>query len=185
MKTNPLEDFIRANRDAFDNAEPPPALFAKISEQLPPASPSLPLRSFRFGLRHAAAAAALVVLAFAAGMGMATWQNQKMLAEVTRIQPDFAEAEQYYRIQISQRIRQLKATPGNHQPVLNDIRQLDQLMGELRRELAQAPAAAEEQIVANLIQTYKIKIDILEKVLDRRSAQPQPFNKINTHDTEL
>jgi hypothetical protein len=185
MKTNPLEDFIRANREAFDQADPPTDLFDRIREQLPAPVPQQQPRIIRLGLRQVAAAAAVILMAFLAGMGMASWRQQQIQARVTRIQPDFVEAEQYYRIQVRQRIRQLETTAGNNELVLSDIRQLDQLVEELRQELSQAPAGAEEQIVANLIKTYKIKIDILEKVLDRRASYQQQPTTTNTHDTEL
>jgi uncharacterized protein HemX len=185
MKTNPLEDFIRSNREALDQTDPPTDLFDRIQEQLPAPVPQQQPRVIHLGLRQVAAAAAVILMAFLAGMGISGWQQQQIQARATRIQPDFAEAEQYYRIQVRQRIRQLETTAGNNEAVLSDIRQLDQLMEELRHELSQAPVGAEEQIVANLIQTYKIKIDILEKVLEHRASHKQPLIKTHSHEQEL
>lgn len=55
--------------------------------------------------------------------------------------------------------------PETDPSVLADLRQIDDIQKELKQELDDAPASAREEIVKRMIDNYKIKLGILERVL--------------------
>ena len=63
--------------------------------------------------------------------------------------------------------------------VLSDLKQIDVVQEELKAELQNAPASTREEIVQRVIDNYKIKIGILERVLEHvgDSSQKNLNNK--------
>ena len=49
---------------------------------------------------------------------------------------------------------------------MQDIEQLDKIMDELRRELASVPEGNRQQVVRAMIENYKSKTAILQRVLE-------------------
>lgn len=189
MKRDHLENFITQHRAELDTDHPPLYLWAAIERRLeedsattaaPAPSQAVRLRLLP-RLRLAAGIAALLVTGFMAGLYMAN-QPANAMTYIERVNPDFRDAEQYYNAQIQDKLRQLAAYQSENQAVTEDLAQLDATMAELRRELASAPAGAEEQIVAELLRSYRAKVAILEKVLD--SIQAHHTNQSKTQQNE-
>lgn len=194
MKHDKLERFILEHREEFDTAHPPLHLWAGIERQLPVAAHQVsgaapqdtgPARIIPMlsRLKYAAAVAALLVIGFTAGLTLARQQQTSAMAEIERVNPDFGDAELYYTGQIDEKLQLLASYGADKQTVLEDLAQVDEIMEELRQELAGAPAGAEEQIVANLIISYRNKLDILEKVLE--SAQAKQDYQSKTQNNEI
>ena len=171
MKHDSLEQFIRDHRSEFDAEHPPLHIWAGIERQLgrqektEHAGRTAPVFSLS-RLKMAAGIAALLVVGFMAGLGLARQQQSSVVAEIEQVNPDFRDAEKYYNEQIDSKIAQLASYNTEAAPVLEDLAQVDEIMEELKQELASAPAGAEEQIVSELINSYRTKLAILEKVLE-------------------
>jgi len=193
MKHDNLERFILEHREEFDTAHPPLRLWAGIERQLPvPAhqvsggapqdtGPArvIPMLS---RLKYAAAVAALLVIGFTGGMTLANQRQTSAMADIERVNPDFRDAERYYTGQINDKLQLLASYGADKQAVLEDLDQVDAIMEELKQELSGAPSGAEEQIVANLIISYRNKLDILEKVLESIQAKQQYQSKTQNNE---
>lgn len=176
MKHDSLEQFIRDHRSEFDAEHPPLHIWAGIERQLgaeeKPETAGRTAQVFSLSrLKMAAGIAALLVVGFMAGLGLARQQQSSVVAEIEQVNPDFRDAEKYYNEQIDSKIAQLASYNTEAAPVLEDLAQVDEIMEELKQELASAPAGAEEQIVSDLINSYRTKLAILEKVLESISKK--------------
>lgn len=182
MQQNDLEKFIQDNRDGFDDAYPSLKLWADIERQLDGTPPVRQLRTIRPWYQ---VAAAVVILLSVGGLGGAYWNQQQSAQPLAQemldeIAPEFTEMEQYYNQQISEKYAQLTAHTQD-QDLDADLAQMDKTMLELRAELSQAPPGREQQVVQQLIETYRLKLQILERILER-IEQTNPDN--NTPDNK-
>ena len=87
------------------------------------------------------------------------------------IAPDLKEAESYYTKKVEVKYSELV----NHNPdpsVITDLKQIDEVQKELKKELENAPATAREEIVRRMIENYQIKLGILERVLNHIEEHP-------------
>lgn len=187
MKHDSLEQFIREHSAEFDTEHPPLHVWAGIERALGPVEKTgQPTPIFALSrLKIAVGMAALLVVGFLAGLGLANQQQSSVMAGIEGINPDFRDAEKYYNEQINSKIAQLTAYNAEAAPVLEDLAQVDEIMQELKRELASAPAGAEEQIVSDLINSYRTKLAILEKVLESISNKDAYQSKTQQNETGI
>lgn len=189
MQQNDLEQFIQGNRDAFDDARPSLKLWADIERELEQekATPVVSIRRKTSWYRIAAAVLVLLTVGGIGGhyLGRQSVQPSDTMALIEQVAPDFVEMEQYYNQQIQQRYAQL--TTYQSDPQLDaDLAQIDLAMEELRAELENVPPGREEQVVQELIATYRIKLQILERVLESiQSADDITPNNSNSNETSI
>jgi hypothetical protein len=114
-----------------------------------------------------AASVTLLVVGASGGFYFKTKQEAVGVAQtVEQIAPDFREAEQFYAQKVQNQLIKLANYQPNGDPsVLADLQQIDEIQKELKQELQDAPTATREEIVKHLIENYKIKLGILERVL--------------------
>lgn len=163
-----LEDFISANRSAFDTGEPSVDVWKKISRELSGKKATMVVHRSRFNYRAAAAAAVLVLAAtlfLGREIGIRAMKQQQ-LAAIEAIAPEFSEMEDYYRGEIESTYRTVSQV--NDDPVLReDLAAIDQAMTELKRELTEVPKEEQPAVIAKLIESYRIKLEILQNILDK------------------
>ncbi|MBK6946750.1 MAG: hypothetical protein IPH16_00545 [Haliscomenobacter sp.] len=177
-----LESFVRENREAFDREGPDPRLWKQIDQQLH--GPSMRrLKTVRI-LRAIAAALLLLITGAVGGRLVGYKQASDATALLEQTAPEFLEAEQYYQQQIQGKLTQLASyNPG--ETVFRDLDQLDQVMEELKTELAKAPQGKEQEIISNLIRNYQTKMAILELVMNRLETNQSDYAKQNEHEVNL
>lgn len=168
MQQNDLEKFILDNRSAFDDARPGLKLWAAIEKELDEEEQASP--QLRFSRPWYQIAAAVLVLLTVGGVGGAylNQQAQQPTAQsmIEEVAPEFAEMEQYYNQRIQENYARL--TTYTQDPEVDaDLQQLDRAMVELREDLTNAPIGQEEMIVQQLIDSYRLKLQILEHILER------------------
>lgn len=174
-----LEKFIRENRHDFDTEVPSLNVWANLDQHLDSQRPSGRVVWMK-RLRVAAAVLALLVAGGAAG---AYLTNQgKAVDSLADVSPEHAEMERYFSTQVEEKMAKL-ATYKQDGVVKADIQELDQAYEQLRKELENAPAGAEEKIIQAMIETYQTKINILEQVLEK-VENVNPTN-INTAEDEI
>ena len=167
-----FEKFIQENRAAFDTEIPNLKVWAAIEKQVNPIKEYKIVRMAWW--KQAAAAIALLIV----GAGMGIFLNEKAevkaLAQSTeQVVPDLTEAENYYNKKVETELTKLVSY--NPDPsVMADLKQLDEVQKELKKELENAPTATREEIIHRMIENYQIKLGILERVL----------NHIEEHQTE-
>ncbi|MEL6277190.1 MAG: hypothetical protein AAFU03_18970, partial [Bacteroidota bacterium] len=170
-KADDLFAFVRDNRAAFDADEPPAALWVRILAAIPSLEETqiVKMRSAakRKTFFRMAAAVALILLASTLYLGRQLGYQaaqQEELAVIQSVAPDFLEMEDYYQQQIDQAYQQVSL--ANDDPTLRaDLASIDEAMEELRQELVDVPLEERAFVIAQLIESYQIKLRILERVL--------------------
>jgi len=163
---DPLERYIHEHRDAFDSEVPDLKVWANIADKVPAKAKVVHINWQRSLLRAAASVALLVT-----GLGLGIWYARSAetpAMAMSDVSNEYAELEQFFQRDISGKQQKLASFTGS-QPaeVHEDLEQLDNVMSELREELANVPAGNREQVVRAMIENYKAKTAILERVLER------------------
>ena len=159
MSQNHLEEFFKQNKEAFDDSTPSLKVWADIDNQL----------DYQFKQRsslwkYMRIAAAILVLVTAGGV-LTTFMQGGEKAEIV-LSPEIAEMESFYQQQFQKKYSQLVSLP--HDAAIDeDLGQIDVFMEEIKKELENAPKGSEERILQSLIKNYKLKIQLLDRVLDK------------------
>ena len=164
--TDPLEGFIAKNREAFDSETPPPRLEGAIF-----GAPALQRKTARRRriLSYALGIAASLLLLFTAyhfgnRSGFAAGQEEQRIAQQLQdLDPELAEAEQFYQRRISSEFA--KVSQVNDDPQLRrDLEKIDRATDEIRAQLLEVPLSQRHVLVNQLISTYRTKLDILLRI---------------------
>lgn len=182
MNKDNLEEFIRDNRDAFDDKAPPALAWDKIQQRIPQNNQNQK-QAKRFSLWQIARVAAAIVLLVGTGIiiGRQTADSTEALA-VENNYPEFIEAKAYYETEVRKKLTQL-ASFNYDTSIDEDMLQLDNFMKELKEELEESPKGSEEMIISTIITNYQIKLDILERVLESFKTSNQ--KQVNSKDDEI
>ena len=181
-----LECFIRQNREGLDTSIPRETLWQNIEKAIPGSArpPATIVRvNWQRGLLRIAASLALLI----AGIGIGTWYAHSTAGgmDMADVSSEYGELEQYYQRDIATKQQKLATFTGNRSSEINmDLDQLDHMMQELRQELADVPPANREQVVRAMIDNYKAKTAILERVLEDldTTKKPEKDNSDAGHD---
>lgn len=173
--TDKVETFIRTHRTDFDTEIPSLKVWHNVAADLSASSSADKSTATVFRMtwwRQAAAAVALLVVGVMIGFLLNENKADKAIAQSTeQLAPELQEAEDFYNQKVQSKYTQL--TSFNPDPsVLADLKQIDEVQEELRKELQNAPTATKEVIVRRLIENYQIKLGILERVLNHINEHP-------------
>lgn len=166
MQLDYLEQFILQRKEAFEEGSPPPQLWGEINQKLDERK-----NRRQFWLRAGKIAATVCLLLCCGALlgSYITRHRMNRLSVLEKIAPEYAALEKKYQQQIDQKYQLLSSyRPGS--AVEADLAQLDAVMEELRQELLIAPKGQEERIVESLLNNYRAKVAILERVLERINA---------------
>ncbi|PHN04743.1 hypothetical protein [Flavilitoribacter nigricans] len=178
-----LEQFVRTNREAFDDARPSLKVWADIDRALDQKK-SRPFQ-WRKILKSAAAVLLLLLAGGLIGHQISRGTEENTAAEtLARISPELAELEAHYNQQINAKFAKLANYP-QRETVKADLAQIDETMEELRNEIVKAPAGMEKEIVTNLLRSYQLKVQILERVLERIRANEGDLNNPTLDETSI
>lgn len=183
-----LEEFVNGRRADFDSEEPPAGLWNKILADLPATTKVVSMQARRspsIFYRVAAAAAVILVagsLYLGRQMGYQAAQDQQ-LALIYAIDPDFPDAEVYYQNEIEDLFHQV-STRNSDPELYADLEAIDESMKDLRDQLSSVPREEQASLVADLIMSYQIKLQILQKVIQHLPDQ-SPTEETNTPTIEL
>jgi hypothetical protein len=188
MKKDKLEKFIVENREGFNDLEAPPMLWQAIKNSMADTGNNTAPRAdtdsissnsrgkiFRIGSIAWKAAAAILI--FASAWYLNDYMDQsrpgnrvKSVAAVPMDNPvlnELSDAEAFYTSQINSRQAELAQYAKEHPEIIADLKkefqELDKSNLELRKDLAESNA--DEKVVEAIIQSYRIKLSILEQML--------------------
>jgi len=176
MQIDNLERFVIDNRDEFDSDIPSLKVWAEVDRQLH--QPKRKPFRWRGLLQMAAAVLFLLLAGGVAGSFLTQDTGSEASAILQEVNPEFFEMEEYYQVQINQRVQTL-ASYDPSSTVLSDLQAIDKAMQELREDLEQAPRGKEQEIVENMIRTYQAKLAILEIVLQRMEQNGKTNETLN------
>ena len=180
MQHDKLEQFIQDNREALDFGAPSLKVWAKIDGALETKKTNV-----RQLWRMVGIAATVAFLLVAGGIIGSLLTTSKAtphgIVSLEDIDPELAKIEGYYQRQFNQKYKILTSVPHD-KSIDQDIEQINASLEELHRELISAPKGAQKRIVDNLIQTYQLKVRLLERVLQRIQSEDQNIAKPKEHE---
>lgn len=179
---DPLENFIREHREDFDTETPDLRVWAGVEGSIPTAKNKVFRMHWQRNLLRVAASLALLI----SGISIGVWYAQSKGGAqpgmaMSEVSTEYAELEQYYQRDITAKQEKLSTLVSYHDDDLNDdLLQMDNVMSELRQELANVPPGNRQQVVRAMIENYKAKAAILERVLEHvEQQQPATTNSGN------
>ncbi len=162
-KKKKLSDFIEDNRELFDDRIPSPELWNNINRQLNAGSRKR--RSLTVFWVSGAAAALLLTL-----LVPSLWfsASNRLQSYDKSLSGEIFEITNYYETQIEEKI-QLVSTLSADEPSIRteldaDLAKLDQVLAELKEDLKDD--VANREVISAMIQNYRMKLSILEQVLE-------------------
>ena len=174
-----LENFISENREAFDDQVPDLKVWAAIDKELSDEEkPQAVIRPLRRFLSIAAAIAFLLTVGAAIGLQIGQQSSTDPLAST-----EFQEAKQYYDTQIQEK-RNVLASYSESSIVQEDLEQLESFLQELKSDLEVAPPENREQIINAMIQNYRTRLEILDRVLEKIESTNQKTLKSEKDETQ-
>jgi hypothetical protein len=174
MKENKdkLESFITEHRAAFDMMEPDPRIWNRIDSDLRPKGGN----TMVYWLLGVIAVLVISIsLMFGMQIGQSKQSQPAYFASESQFD-EFKETQDYYTTMVNYNLSQIK-DPQQSEQVRNDLDQLDEIYLELKAELENSPNGDSEMIIGLMIQNYKNKIDILEKVLTKSKDKNNDNNQ--------
>lgn len=166
-----LEKFIRENRNEFDSQIPPRRVWDTVHKQIRiDEDRRTGGKVVQLKVSFLWKAAATVLFLLSAGFLWLNNLNSDQASQEYALSQELDEIEQYYSLDFNNRIAQFTSNEA-YQNVAPDLEQIDQVIAELKLELKSVPEDRKEQVVHGIIQNYRIKIQILEKVLERQDSE--------------
>jgi hypothetical protein len=169
MKEDRLEQFVSQHKEEFNDLDAPVMAWDVIEKKIekPRLSAWLPL----------AWKVAAAILIFASAWYLNDYFDAKQTRQVSKtdqasrienpVLNELSDAEAYYTSQINNKQEELLKYTREHPEILEDLKkefkELDKNNQELKRDLAESNA--DEKVIEAIIQSYRMKLEILEQVL--------------------
>ena len=170
-----LEDFIRNNRAELDIDEPSGNLWKGIEDHIPNQ------KKRKLWTTMGVAASVMILVAAAYFMGMQNTSNTldaRSFASESQFQ-EFEEASKYYTTTIDYKFAQAKDA-GMDDEIMNDLMQLDEVYNELKEEMLTTEYQDKEFLINLMINNYKTKIDILERITNKNKSDESKITEDET-----
>ncbi len=161
MKEDKFKNFVDKHRDSFEDYEEDyNLLWETVSAELDKKDKK---RGNSFFMKIAAS---ILILLVAGSLILVSTSNDNGTDEsISYFPEELAEAAFHYQGMINDRMELIKSSNRDiDQDIFNDLNLLDQAYLELKSDLKDD--ADNEEVVQAMIQNYKIKLDILEAILD-------------------
>jgi len=162
-----LEDFIRNNREQFDDAGPGDELWQRIERRLPRQTynEKLTKKTFSFGFVLRVAATVIVV------MGLCFTAYLKLFSshvDLAAINPEYAQQQEHYVSLVETKRSELKAVtkedPKLYEEFNAEYNRMDSIYRRLDSELPASPDR--EKVLRAMIQNLQIQTQILNQQLN-------------------
>ena len=163
-----LEDFIKMNREEFDDLEPSPDLWARIEKHLPEhiAEPKKRVTK-TFSLGFVLRVAATVILVMGIGFAIYLKHEKREGIDLAAINPAYAKQQVQYTSLIETKRTALKtiakSDPELYKEFNDEITQMEATYKELTIDLATSPN--QERVLRAMIRNLKIQTDVLNRQL--------------------
>lgn len=166
-----LEDFIRNNREEFDDLEPRAGLWDRIEEQMPSSVVQMKIqkreaRTFSLGFVLRVAAIIIVVM----GIGFTFYLRSTKAVnnvDLVAINPEYAKQQAQYASLIETKRTELKeltkSDPQLYQEFSGEINKMEASYKKLKRDLATSPN--QERVLRAMIRNLQIQAEVLNQQL--------------------
>lgn len=172
-----LEEHIRQNRKDLDRYTPPDRVWSRISREIKPV---------RFlNARWISTAAMIAVILGIAVIFFRPEFRWKRNSDISQSHPQLKETEIYYNNLVNTLYKEalplLVRNPEIKKELNTDLSQIDSIYADLKKDLRDN--ISNEEVVEALIQNYRIKISILEDMLN--VLKENENNPVKTKSHEL
>jgi hypothetical protein len=163
-----LEDFIKMNREEFDDLEPSADLWQKIEKHLP-AEVVLPKKreAKTFSLSFVMRVAASVILVMGISFVLYLRSEKKAGIDYAAINPAYAKQQVHYTSLIESKRSELKALaksdPQMYKEFTAEIAEMDSTYKKLNNDLATSPN--QERVLRAMIRNLQIQTEVLNQQL--------------------
>jgi len=172
-----LEQFIRDNREELDKYNPSPEIWNRINRAVNPRR-----RSVRF--RYSAAATVILVLGTTIILLVANQKKDPDYRAGNTIQPSLKETELYYNSLVNSLYREatplMTSQPEVEKELKIDMAQIDSICADLKKDLKDN--IANQEVIEALIQNYRIKIRLLEDMVNLLKQNEVEKDKNKSHE---
>ncbi|HEY8929662.1 MAG TPA: hypothetical protein VIM55_10755 [Mucilaginibacter sp.] len=184
-----FEEFMRDNREEFDELEPSADLWSRIEKHLPPEGATLKkMEKKTFSLGFVLRVAATVILVM--GIGFALYlKNEKKDSKIdfAAINPAYAQQQAHYTSLIQTKRTELKSLsdtdPELYKEFSGEIAKMDSTYKQLNTELKNSPN--QERVLRAMIRNLQIQTQVLNQQLQvieqlNKSKKEQQENEIKS-----
>ena len=191
MKNDDLKKFVSEHRQEFDFREPDPAIWDRIKQQSEEKEIRKPKKGRVINLQQVLYRAASVAAIAVISIGVYEYFDREVhtthtVAEAVEtttdeelLIPELQEVEHYYSAEIDKRMQELSkftATDAElKEDVTTDMAELDEAYAELKEDLKEAVAT--EEIIEAMVQNYRLKLEILEQMLEQIKERKDTKNE--------
>lgn len=172
-----LEDFIKSNREQFDDAEPGDELWQRIERRLPRQTYNerFTKKAFSFGFVLRVAAAVIIVMAICF-TGYLKLSNARI--DLVAINPEYAQQQAHYASLVETKRSELKAVtkadPQLYDEFDAEFTRMDSVYKRLKSELPASPDR--EKVLRAMIQNLQIQTQVLSQQLN----MVEQYNKMKS-----
>lgn len=164
-----LEDFIKNNREEFDDLEPSADLWSKIEMHLPAEGTSMQKREARmFSLSFVLKVAASVIVVMGVCFALYIHNERKQGVDYASINPVYAKQQVQYASMVESKLTELrvltKNDPEMYQEFSSEIAKMDSTYKKLNRDLKTTPN--QEAVLRAMIRNLQVQIEVLNQQLN-------------------
>ncbi len=164
-----LEDFMKANREEFDDLEPSADLWKRIEKHLPAEGTQPKKREAKmFSLNFVMKVAASIIVVMGIGFGLYLRTEKKQSIDLASINPTYAKQQVQYASQVETKLSQLKSLTKNDPEMYADfsheIAKMDSTYKRLNKDLATSPN--QELVLRAMIQNLQMQTQVLNQQLN-------------------
>jgi hypothetical protein len=172
-----LEDFIKVNREEFDDLEPSADLWGRIEKHLPPQYTEQQKREAKtFSLGFVLRVAAAVIVVMGVSFALYLHNSRKDGVDLAAINPEYAQQQIHYTSLIETKRTELKSIektdPELYKEFNSEITKMDSTYKQLNSELLTSPN--QERVLHAMIRNLEIQT----QVLNRQLQVIEQFNQI-------
>jgi hypothetical protein len=163
-----LEDFIKVNKNEFDDLEPSAELWQRIEKHLP--AEGAPLKkpeAKTFSLSFVMRVAASVIVVMGIGFGIYL-HNEKKQIDYAAINPVYAKQQSHFVSLVESKRNELKSIaktePEMYKEFSAEIAKMDSTYKRLNSDLATSPN--QERVLRAMIRNLEIQSEVLNQQLN-------------------
>ena len=162
-----LEEFVQKHREEIDFRTPDPKLWAAIERELPGKQKRLiPWRNI------AVAAGFLMILGLVGTWAYRQGMQQGSIQSLAEVSEELGEIERHYEGEIKEKLGRLTAIHKDEE-VSKDLKEMEAFLEELKADLSQTPKHEREVVIQAMIENYRSRVELLERILDRLPSSTQ------------
>lgn len=163
-----LEDFIRANKDEFNDLEPRDALWNKIQDKLPFTDELAVKRQAKtFSLNFVLRMAAIIIVVMGVAFELYLQTEKRNGVNLAAINPEYAKQQVQYASLVKEKRTELKqltkSDPELYKEFSSEIAKMDSTYKKLSSDLATSPN--QERVLRAMIRNLQVQTEVLNQQL--------------------